>query len=78
MNDLGYDRYRQEGKKLELFRRKITISKPQEAQRKLEELSVRPWIWLGIPNNCASYVEDVLRAGGASDASLSNCPVLWK
>ncbi|MCO8162690.1 hypothetical protein NJC38_10975 [Pseudomonas sp. 21LCFQ010] len=78
MTEQGFERYKHEGGKRELFRRKIIITKPLEAQRKLEALSVKPWHWLGVPNNCVSYVEDILRAGGANDASFINCPANWR
>lgn len=74
----GYRRYLDEGRKAELFRRRIILLDPAGAQRKLEELSVSKWLWLGIPNNCVSYVEEVLKAGGANDALISNCPVRWR
>lgn len=78
MNDEGYDRYKREGAKRELFRRKVTMPNPQGAQRKLEELSLKPWVWLGVPNNCVSYVEEVFKAGGINDFSFINCPIGWR
>lgn len=78
MTEAGYRRYSSEGGKTELFRRHIHLPDPSGAQRKLEELSVKRWPWLVVPNNCVSYVEDILSAGGANDAILSNCPVRWR
>lgn len=78
MNDEGYDRYKREGAKRELFRRKVTMPNPQGAQRKLEELSLKPWVWLGVPNNCVSYVEEIFKAGGINDFSFINCPIGWR
>jgi hypothetical protein len=78
MNENGYLRYKLECGKTELFRRKVTMPYPTGAQRKLEELSLKPWLWLVVPNNCVSYVEEIFHAGGASDSSLYNCPVGWR
>lgn len=73
-----YQRYMREAGKSELFRRQMYIRDPEGAQRKLEELSVKRWHWGVVPNNCVSYVEEVLEAGGADDWSLMNCPSLWR
>lgn len=78
MTESGYRQYLEAGGKTELFRRVIHLPNPEGAQRKLEALSVEPWLWLGIPNNCVSYVEEILQAGGANEALLSNCPVRWR
>lgn len=78
MSESGYRGYLTEAGKQELFRRKVHLPDPEGAQRKLEELSAKQWLWLGIPNNCVSYVEELFRAGGANDAILSNCPVRWR
>jgi hypothetical protein len=77
MTEQKYHQYSLEGRKRELFRRKIILPYPAGAQRKLEDLSINRWLWLGIPNNCVSYVEEILEAGGADDSIVSNCPVLW-
>jgi hypothetical protein len=78
MSESGYHQYLLEGGKSELFRRRVILSRHEGAQRKLEELSVKRWLWLGVPNNCVSYVEEIFQAGGASDSILSNCPVRWR
>jgi len=73
-----YSHYLDVNAKQELFKRRVYLSDPQGAQRKLEELSAKPWLWLGVPNNCVSYVEEVFSAGGANESLLSNCPVRWR
>lgn len=77
-DDSGYRRYLKENEKTEIFRRHVKIPEPVKAQRKLEELSVAKWPWGGTVNNCVTFVEDILAAGGSKDFSLTNCPVLWK
>jgi len=78
MQESGYRRYLSEGSKTELFRRPVHLPSPEGAQRKLEKLSAEAWHWYGIPNNCVTYVEEIFRAGGASESILSNCPVRWR
>ncbi|QHF01491.1 MULTISPECIES: hypothetical protein [Pseudomonas syringae group] len=78
MDEVGYKRYLAESSKIEIFRRRVMVKNSEAAQRKLEALSARPWHWLGIPNNCVSYVEEIFNAGGASESLLSNCPVRWR
>ena len=55
-----------------MFRRPVYLPDPEGAQRKLNELSVDPWYWFGIPNNCVSFVEELFLAGGADESILSN------
>lgn len=78
MDRVDFQRYLAESGKTELFTRRVYLPNPDGAQRKLEELSVKPWHWFGIPNNCVSYVEELFLSGGANDSILSNCPVRWR
>jgi hypothetical protein len=73
-----FQRYMMEAGKSELFRRQVHIRDPEGAQRKLEALSAKRWHWGAVPNNCVSYVEEILDAGGSNDWSLMNCPLLWR
>lgn len=70
----AFRRYLQENSKRELRRTSIKISDPNGAQRKLEELTARNWRWAVLPNNCATFVETVIQAGGSSAGLYSNCP----
>jgi hypothetical protein len=76
MNHLGYQRYLRENDKKELRRRRVHLSNPEGAQRKIDELAARRWAWVLLPNNCASFVEEVLAAGGSRVTSFANCPKL--
>ena len=78
MPESGYLTYLKENQKKELFRRKVPLPNPIGAQQKLEELSARNWRWLGIPNNCVAYLEEIFKAGGSNESLTSNCPVRWK
>jgi hypothetical protein len=70
----AFQRYIRENGKKELRRQHIPISNPQGAQAKLEALTSRNWIWGVLPNNCASFVEEVIQAGGSTMGLYSNCP----
>jgi hypothetical protein len=76
MNESGYRRYLREAGKRELRRRYLTLPKPQEALLYLEGLMANTWTWGVIPNNCVSFCEEVIKAGGATWSSYSNCPDL--
>jgi hypothetical protein len=78
MSQEGYRRYLAEANKTELFSRRVYLPDPDGAQKKLEELSIKPWHWFGIPKNCVSYVEELFSAGGSRESILSNCPVRWR
>ena len=76
MTQNGYERYLLENKKKELKRFRISISNPDKAMKKLEELMSKNWIWGVLPHNCASFVEDIVHAGGSAAGLYSNCPAL--
>ena len=71
----GYGRYLRENDKQELRRFIVPIPNPEGAHRKLEELLAKPWRWLVLPNNCVSFVEEVVRAGGSNAGMYFNEPV---
>lgn len=76
MSKAGYDRYLRENKKRELRRYKVTITDPDAAMRKIDDLLAATWMWGILPHNCASFVEEVVEAGGGSEGLYSNCPAL--
>ena len=78
MNQAGYDRYLSENKKREIRRQYVHLPKPDSAQAKLDELASKPWLWGVLPNNCAAFVEEIVRAGGSKVGIYSNCPALEK
>lgn len=74
MREAGYDRYLTDHGKRELRRTHVPIPNPDGAHRKLEQLLATQWSWFVLPNNCAAFVEDVVRAGGSTAGLCSNCP----
>jgi hypothetical protein len=76
MTEKGYRRYLKENGKTELKRFKVTISNTMAAMLKLEELTSETWAWGVLPHNCASFVEEVVKAGGSAAGLYSNCPAL--
>ena len=76
MSEAGYARYLAESKKQEWKRVNVPLPKPKEAAAKLESLLAESWLWLGVPNNCVAFVEEVVAAGGGTWSSASNCPAI--
>lgn len=74
MSTEGYARYLNENGKTELTRYAVKIDNPEGAYGKLIQLMGKKWAWLLLPNNCAAFVEDVVKGGGSSAGLYSNCP----
>ena len=74
MDEDGYKRYLAENGKKEISRTFVKIPNTNAANLKLEEILLNQWTWFLLPNNCASFVEDVLQAGGTKAGLYSNCP----
>ena len=74
MDENGYKRYLKDNKKKELSRTFVKLPNPDDSNSKLEELLGKQWVWFILPHNCASFVEDVLQAGGTSAGLYFNCP----
>ena len=80
MNEPGYVRYFRENGKREMYRQNVPLPDPHGAQRKIDSLASKPWLWGVLPHNCASFVEEIIAAGGGNVGLYSNCPALekWK
>jgi hypothetical protein len=75
-NESLYQQYLKDNGKREITRYAVRLPNPEGAARRLEELVGKPWVWLLLPNNCAAFVEDIVRAGGSTAGLYSNCPRL--
>lgn len=69
-----YRQYLTENDKREIRRTPIPIKNPEAAHRKLEWLLSQTWGWWGIAHNCATFVEQVVQAGGSDAGLYFNCP----
>ncbi len=76
MNDSGYRRYLKETGKSELRRRQVDVPNPTAAALYVENLMSDKWTWAVLPHNCVSFVEAVIKAGGGTWGSYSNCPAV--
>lgn len=76
MTESGFQRFLRETGKTEIRRLNLPLPNPQGAKLYLEKLLANKWIWGGLPNNCVTFVEEVIRAGGGNWSSYSNCPRL--
>ena len=76
MTEAGYRIYLKDAGKKELKRFKVSITKPDDAMLELEQLLSGKWTWGVLPHNCASFVEDIVQAGGSAAGLYSNCPAL--
>jgi hypothetical protein len=74
MSESGYRQYLRQAGKTELRRIHLSLPDPQGAFLYLEGLMAKKWTWLLVPNNCVAFVEEVIRAGGGTWGSYSNCP----
>lgn len=74
LHENDYLRYLNENGKREIRRWAVRLPNPKGAHEKLHELIVKPWLWGIFIHNCASFVEQVMRAGGSRAGQLFNCP----
>jgi hypothetical protein len=74
MREAGYNRYLDENGKSEIRRLDAQISNPAGAYNKLMDLMNKKWFWRILPNNCATFVKEIISAGGGNLRVLFNCP----
>ncbi len=74
MSEQGYQRYLKEARKSEIVRYGVILSNPQAARARLKELLTKKWLWLVLPHNCVSFVEEIAKAGGSQAGMYANCP----
>ncbi|MCF0075099.1 hypothetical protein LZD49_31735 [Dyadobacter sp. CY261] len=74
MNQDEFKRYLKENEKKVEKRIKLNLNNPQAAMLKLEQMLSVKWTWGILPNNCSSFVEKIISAGGGSGGLWTNCP----
>jgi hypothetical protein len=74
MREKDYHWYLRENNKYEIRRLDAAIKNPSGAYRHLVELMNSKWCWKVLPDNCASFVEEIVQAGGGKLDVAWNCP----
>jgi hypothetical protein len=76
MSESGYPVYLRQNGKRELRRVYLNLPDPGAARIYLEALLSRRWLWGILPHNCVAFVETIIKAGGGTWSSYSNCPTI--
>lgn len=74
MREKDYQRYLIDNGKREIRRLDTSISNPQAAYMKLMEFMISKWVWKVLPDNCATFAKEIIRAGGGKLEVVWNCP----
>jgi len=74
MREAGYSRYLRENQKCEIRRVDVRISNPRAAYQKLVDLMQARWLWRVQQHNCATFVQEIVAAGGGNLRVFLNCP----
>ncbi len=74
MREADYNRYLRENGKHEIRRLDAKITNPSKAYQKLTQFMISRWIWAILPNNCATFVKEIISAGGGDLTVMLNCP----
>ncbi|HVM86762.1 MAG TPA: hypothetical protein VMT76_01150 [Puia sp.] len=74
MREDGFRRYLAENSKHEIRRLDAKLKNPAAAYQKLMELMTGNWWWGVLIHNCASFVEEIIKAGGGDLSVKLNCP----
>ncbi len=64
MTEAQFQQYLQSNGKTIVSAIRVAISRPQDAQAKLEKILSSNWTWGAIIHNCETMVEDIIIAGG--------------
>lgn len=72
-----YLEYLSANSKQEVYRVEVPFTNPAGLKDYISKITSEKWRWLGIPNNCYSFVEEVLDSAGAigSYHKTFNCPL---
>ena len=70
----GFHRYLRENGKHELRRLDAKLQYPEKAYDRLMTLMSGKWFWGVLIHNCATFVQEVISAGGGDLNVVLNCP----
>lgn len=70
-----YEKYLTLDEKVEIGRYRMGIPRQEEARKQLEVACTEKRVYLLLPQNCVTFVEEILRAGG-NYYNLNQCPTL--
>jgi hypothetical protein len=74
MREKDYHLYLTDNGKHEIRRLDASISNPSAAYQKLTELMISKWWWKVLPDNCATFAREIIKAGGGKLDVVWNCP----
>jgi hypothetical protein len=74
MREEGYNLYLKENQKREIRRLNAQITSASGAYSKLMLLMAEKWFWKVLPDNCATFATEIIRAGGGDLSVVLNCP----
>lgn len=73
-NYVDYKNYLARTNKYELMRQRVHVPLHKKAEKRLEELLSKKWGTALFAHNCATFVKEILQAGGNYYAFLEFCP----
>ena len=74
MREEGYFRYLSDNGKKEIRRLDCKIKKADASYQKMTDLMQDKWFWGVLINNCATFVKEIINAGGGDLSVMLNCP----
>lgn len=74
LHEFEYRAYLKQSKKKEIGRKQLDLPCPQGAENKLLQLMHNKWATLLISHNCASFVAEIIHAGGNFWSVPQHCP----
>lgn len=72
-----FHRYLKDNGKREIGRKSISLIKPMDAERYLDKAIAKKWPWGMVVNNCVSFCEEYIQAGGSTWSMRTNLPALY-
>lgn len=74
MRESQYNRFLRDNGKHEIRRVDAKIINPSSAYKKLSHLMTSKWFWKVLPDNCVTFIREIVSAGGGDLKVMLNCP----